>query len=252
MAESGERRGLVRRVGDALARLASRPRPTAERPSAAPSTAELARFLAAELRLPLAALQRLGARCAVDGGDAAAIGRAVEREAQRLDVLVTNALELGAMASATAAPGVDFRELIERVISGQRAFIEGLAIRVHVVDCTRSARIDGDGFVWFEALAALFADLFQSVARAGRVEIRVRELLGLARLDCVLVGAASSAGPARDGVLSRRVEELVRRQGGEAWNDGAGGFGLTVPLLGAPMAGSSFVVRARDPATLAA
>jgi hypothetical protein len=205
--------------------------PNVEPSTGASESEQLARFLAAELRLPLAALARLGARCAAaSDAELAAVGRALARESERLDVLVTNTLELGLIGEAPPARGrADLQELIERVVAGHRALIEGLSIRVRVADCSRLPLVRGDRAELLECLSALFSDLLERVPRHGHVELRLRELHGFVRLDGCAAGAAAPRQGDRTTIL--RAQELVSRHGGELWelSGGTQGFGLTLP-----------------------
>jgi hypothetical protein len=240
--------GPIGRVKDALSRsvgaftrlVAGAPRDGAG-PSgpAAPthpdsSSESLARFLASELRLPLAALARLGERCAASSdAELARVGRALSKESGRLDVVVANGLEFGAglVGEPFEASGrADLRDVVERVVAGHRVLVEALAIRVRVLDSTRSPRVSCDAGLLFDCLAALFADLLERAPAGSRVDVRVRELLGFARVDGLCAGAANPGDRSRPAVA--RAQELAARRGGEAWDvaDRESGFGLTLPL----------------------
>jgi hypothetical protein len=237
-----DERGWKGRIVDLLGHVgawAPRP-PVSPAPDAAPPAEpaessvdgeRLARFLGAELRLPLAALARLGARCAAAGDpDLSAVGRALARETERLDVLVANTLELGLLGEEELDRShVDVAEIVEKVVAGHRVLVEGLSIRVRVVDATRAARVKGDGPALLRGLSALFSDLLERVPRRGTILLRVRDLLGFVRVDCTARSATPPSRPDRTSVL--RANELVRRHGGELWEVADGeehGFGLTL------------------------
>lgn len=236
--------GIKGRFFDVLSRLALREDVVAPLPAVHagdPPVGEcerLARFLASELRLPLAALARLGARCATASEpDLAAVGRALARESERLDVLVTNTLELGLMGEESLSRPVpngrvDVEEVLEKVVAGQRALIEGFAIRVRVADCARAPIVLGDRRELMECFSALLSDLLERVPRRGQVDLRLRELHGFVRLDARAREAAPPAAPDRTTML--RAQELVHCSGGELWEleDGERGFGLTLPRHG--------------------
>jgi hypothetical protein len=192
--------------------------------------ATLPRHLADELRLPLAALMRLGARCAASRGEElAAAGQAVARECQRLDVLVANALEFGLPAQEASNGSVDLLEVVEKAVAGHRALIEGLAIRVRVLESTRTARVAGERGELLAAVAALFSDLLERVPRRGAVDVRVRDVVGLLRVDCT----SGAAAPPLEGdrPIVRRAAELLGKLGGELWEvcDDERGFGFALP-----------------------
>jgi len=190
----------------------------------------LLKQLADELRLPLAALMRLGARCAASrSGDLAAAGQAVARECQRLDVLVANALEFGLPLPSLADGSADLLEVVEKAVAGHRAVIEGLAIRVRVLESTRAGRVGGERGELLAVVAALFSDLLERVPRRGAVDVRVRDVVGLVRVDCT----SAAAAPAVEGdrPIVRRAAELLTRLGGELWEvcDDERGFGFVLP-----------------------
>jgi signal transduction histidine kinase len=194
------------------------------------SASTLVEHLASELRLPLAALMRLGARCAASrDGDLAAAGQAVARECQRLDVLVANALEFGLPAHPHEDGSCDLLEVVEKAVAGQRALIEGLSIRVRVLESTREGRVAGERGELLETVAALFSDLLERVPRRGSVDVRVREVYGVVRVDCT----SGAAAPALEGdrPTVRRATELLSRIGGELWEvcDDERGFGFALP-----------------------
>ena len=175
----------------------------------------LVHHLAGELRLPLAALMRLGARCAASkDGDLAAAGQAVARECERLDVLVANTLELGLLPPPAASSGcADLLDIIEKTIASHRALIEGLSIRVRVMESTRHAFVAGERAELLESLAALFSDLLERVPRRASVEVRVRDVVGQVRVDCTSRAAAPAVQGDRP--TMRRAMELLERLGGE-------------------------------------
>lgn len=192
--------------------------------------ATLPGHLAGELRLPLAALMRLGARCAASrNADLAAAGQAVARECQRLDVLVANALEFGLPPQEAPDGSADLLDVVEKAVAGHRALIEGLAIRVRVLETTRTARVAGERGELLAVVAALFSDLLERVPRRGAVDVRVREVVGIVRVDCT----SASAAPALEGArpVVRRATELLGRLGGEIWEvcDDERGFGFALP-----------------------
>lgn len=190
----------------------------------------LVRHLASELRLPLAALMRLGARCASSKeADLAATGQAVARECERLDVLVANTLELGLLPPPAPAGRADLLEIVEKAVASHRALVEGLSIRVRVMERTRAACVAGDRGELLETLAALFSDLLERTPRRALVEVRVRDVVGVVRVDCT----SRAAAPALQGdrPTLRRAMALLERLGGELWEvcDDERGFGLALP-----------------------
>ncbi len=231
-------RELGRRLLAALARLLARlrrVRSVAAKPAADPAfdseRARLHRFLEEELRLPLAALARLGARCSTaKESELVAVGRALTRESARLDVLLASAIELGLKSEETAPDGcVDVQELVEKMVDGHRALIEGLSIRLRVFEGARSAYVEADRGELLRVLSALFSDLIERVPRKGKIDLRVRELLGVVRIDCSASRTILAGRADRETIL--RAIELSRRLGGELWEvtDEAPGFGLTLP-----------------------
>src|SRR5262245_27430415 len=195
-----------------------------------PSLPVLARHLASELRLPLAALIRLGSRCAASkDGDLAAVGRAVARECERLDVFVANTLELGILADEPPADTVDVLDVVEKAVAGHRALLEGLSIHVRVLESTRDAWVAGSHADLLEVVAALFSDLLERVPRRTQVEVRVRDVVGRVRVDCTSTAAAPPV--AADRATIRRAREVLAGLGGELWEvcDDERGFGLALP-----------------------
>jgi hypothetical protein len=198
--------------------------------TAEPSVPSLSRHLASELRLPLSSLIRLGARCAASkDADLAAVGRAVARECERLDVFVANTLELGILAEEPPADTVDVLDVVERAVAGQRALVEGLAIRVRVLESTRDAWVAGDRAGLMEVVSALFSDLLERVPRRTQVEVRVRDVVGKVRVDCTSTAAAPPV--VADRTTIRRARELLAGLGGEVWEvcDDERGFGFALP-----------------------
>ncbi|MBM4016527.1 MAG: hypothetical protein FJ293_16400, partial [Planctomycetes bacterium] len=163
-----------------------------------PRSGALARFLATELRLPLSTLARLGARLAGRTGEQKAVGRALARECERLDVLVTNALEFGMIAEPVGGGGeVVLAEALEKAISGQRAWIEAHQIRLRVVDSSREAAISGERDVLLPCLFALFSDLLERLPDAATIVVRLRDVAGLVRVDIESPAPADAAAFAR-------------------------------------------------------
>jgi len=190
----------------------------------------LERFLSTELRLPLSTLARLGARLAARGeGDLAAVGRALARESERLDVLVTNALELGLVTDPPGPAGeLLFAEVVEKAVAGQRFWIESLGVRVRVLDSSREATVRGERDALLRCLFALLADLLDRTPPAATLDLRVREVHGLVRLDVV----APRTEPAREGDRPAwaALRERVAGLGGELWPaTDDGGFGFALP-----------------------
>lgn len=240
MAAARDGRGLTQRLFAALSRLGATEEAVAAEPAPAGGAngegdgsecERLARFLAAELRLPLASLARLGARCAASSDpELCAVGRALARESERLDVLVTNTIELGLLGEEPSPRGLaDLREVVEKVVAGHRSLVEGLAIRVRVADCSRAPLVAADRGELLGFVAALYEDLLERVPRGGCVELRLRELHGLVRLDAVAVAAVASV--CEDRTTIRRAREIVSRHGGELWEVAGSprGFGFTLP-----------------------
>lgn len=233
----GDRKGLRARMLDLLGVAAPSPN-EAVRPTAfevAPRTPSpdraVERFLAHELRLPLATLARLGARMA-EGGDAeqlVACGRALTRECERLDVLVTNALELGLVGEPLAAVGhAVVAEAAEKAIAGHRAWIEARRIRLRVLDGSQECTIRGERDDLIAALFALLGDLFDRVPAGASLELRLRDVNGVARVD--VLASSLTATPSKRPQWER-ARDLIQQLGGECWDDAAaeGGFGVALP-----------------------
>ena len=190
----------------------------------------LSAYLASELRLPLSSLMRLGGRCAASRDDElAAAGRAVARECERLDVFIANTLELGVLAVEPAADMVDLLDVVERAVAGHRSLLEGLSIRVRVLESTRDAWVAGSRGDLLEVVAALFSDLLERVPRRTQVEVRVRDVVGKVRVDCTSTAAAPPVAAERATI--RRAREVLAGLGGEVWEvcDDERGFGLALP-----------------------
>ncbi|MSR45632.1 MAG: hypothetical protein EXS13_00955 [Planctomycetes bacterium] len=192
----------------------------------------LERFLANELRLPLSTLSRLGARLASGSGDAVlvAVGRALARESERLDVLVTNALEFGLVAEPPGSAG-EFvvAEVVEKAVTGQRAWIESLGVRVRVLDSSRDSIVRGDRDTLLQGLFALFSDLLERTPQNALIEIRMRDLLGLVRVD--VLASRTTRATQVDRSAWVRVRERLLVEGGDLWDGDPddGGFGFTLP-----------------------
>jgi len=192
----------------------------------------LERFLSTELRLPLSTLARLGARLASRGeGELASVGRALARESARLDVLVTNALELGLVTDPPGPAGeLLFAEVVEKAVAGQRFWIESLGVRVRVLDSSREATVRGDRDALLRCLFALLADLLERTPAAATIDLRVREVHGLVRLDVVAPRTAPAQEADRPAWAALR--ERVAGLGGELWPAATaddGGFGFALP-----------------------
>jgi signal transduction histidine kinase len=202
-----------------------------ERDRAGSSTVpSLARHLASELRLPLAALMRLGRRCAEsDERDLAAAGRAIARECERLDVVVANTLEFGLLLPEPPVGRTDVLEVVEKAIASQRALIEGLAIHVRVYESAGDAVLAAERDELIELFSALFSDLVERMPRRARIDVRVREVLGIVRIDCSSAAAQPAPGGERPALA--RAEEIVARLNGEWWEltEDEQGFGLALP-----------------------
>jgi signal transduction histidine kinase len=197
--------------------------------TAEPSVSELSLHLAEELRLPLSALIRLGERCAASKeSDLAAAGRAVARECERLDVFVANTLELGVLVPEPPSDTADLLDVVEKAVAGHRALLEGLSVRVRVLESTREAWVVGARAELLEVMAALFSDLLERVPRRSQVEVRVRDVVGRVRVDCTSTAAAPPV--AADRATIRRAREVLARLGGEVWEvcDDERGFGLAL------------------------
>ena len=197
--------------------------------TAEPSVSELSLHLAEELRLPLSALIRLGERCAASkDGDLAAAGRAIARECERLDVFVANTLELGVLVPEPPSDTVDLLDVVEKAVAGHRALLEGLSVRVRVLESTREAWVVGARAELLEVVSALFSDLLERVPRRTLVEVRVRDVVGRVRVDCTSTAAAPPV--AADRATIRRAREVLARLGGEVWEvcDDERGFGLAL------------------------
>ena len=232
----GDRKGLRARMLEVLGVAAQgssieRAAPLLPAPAPARPDRAVERFLSHELRLPLATLARLGARMAQGGAaeQLVACGRALARECERLDVLVTNALELGLVGETLAASGhAVLAEAAEKAIAGQRAWIEAHRIRLRVLDGSQECTVRGERDDLIAALYALLGDLLERVPDGGQLELRLREVHGVARLD---VRAAATLPVAAQRPQWERARGLVQRLGGECW-DGAGaegGFGVALP-----------------------
>ncbi len=230
----GDRKGLRTRVLEVLgvADRVERGVATSSAPMAPQRPGrEVERFLAHELRLPLAAMARLGARMAA-GGDAqslAAFGRALARECQRLDVLVTNALELGLVNESTTPDGhAVLAEVVEKAVAGQRVWIEAHQIRLRVLDGSQDCTVRGDRDALIACLFALLGELLERVPAGGQMELRVRDVHGVARID---VRAPAAIGPRSASEAFTRARALLGRLGGECWQgaEAEGGFGLALP-----------------------
>ncbi len=217
------------------------------RDSDRPHSGALARFLATELRLPLSTLARLGARLAGRTGEQKAVGRALARECERLDVLVTNALEFGMVAEPVGGGGeVVLAEALEKAISGQRAWIEAHEIRLRVIDSSREAAIRGERDVLLPCLFALFSDLLERLSEGATIVVRLRDVAGLVRVD-IEAPSRPDAGtfdrPAR-----ARLRELAHAAGGESWDDDERGLGFAFPRAGTAVALAVRRAKAATPA----
>lgn len=218
------------------------------------------RFLVDELRLPLATLADVGRRLALAPADARlqeAAGRALARECERLDVLVTNALELGLVAEppGSAAQTV-LADAVEKAIAGQRAWIEAREIRVRLLDTSCESCVAGARERWVALLYRLLGAHFAELGAGSTVELRLREVQGLVRLDCQIVPAASAVGAARVGAAPAgagtpaagdAARDWLGGFGGEFWDAEAGacGFGFALPGVAAA---TVLAVRRRRPA----
>jgi hypothetical protein len=201
-----------------------------------PNSGALARFLKTELRLPLSTLARLGDRLSERDGELKAVGRALARECQRLDVLVTNALEFGLVAEPIGGSGGDIvlSEALEKAISSQRAWIEANQVRLRVLDSSREAVVSGSREAFLAGLFALFSDVLERLPEAATVVVRLRDVAGIIRVDIDAPGLAEAASFERPGLA--RMRALVLSAGGEFWSDAEGALGFALPRAGARLA----------------